>query len=101
MKNSNISREVFKFPYNGNFEENENEMFSEEFCSSTIKIRKKIRKRIKWSIFYLEVSVRVANGVIPSQAIGLPIPTQTPAIMRSIHSNADLSKQVIIAQVIQ
>ena len=49
----------------------------------------------------LQVSVSVANGVIPSQAIGFAIPTQTPAIMRSIHSNADLSKQAIIAQVIQ
>jgi hypothetical protein len=69
--------------------------------SCTIKVRKKIIEGIKWSIFYLEVSVSVANGVIPSQAIGLTIPTQTPAIMRSIHSNADLSKQAIIAQVIQ
>ena len=100
-KNYNISQEVFKFPYNGNFEKNDNEMFSEKFCCCTIKIRKKIIKGIKWSIFYLEVSVSVANGVIPSQAIGLPIPPQTPAIMRSIHSNADLSKQAIIAQVIQ
>jgi hypothetical protein len=100
-KNSDISREVFKFPYNGNFEKNDNEMFSEKFCCCTIKVRKKIIKGIKWSIFYLEVSVSVANGVIPSQAIGLTIPTQTPAILRSIHSNADLSKQVIIAQVIQ
>nr|ULD16120.1 hypothetical protein [Cylindrotheca closterium] len=100
-KNYKISQEVFKFPYNGNFEKNDNEMFSEKFCCCTIKIRKKIIKGIKWSIFYLEVSVSVANGVIPSQAIGLPIPPQTPAIMRSIHSNADLSKQAIIAQVIQ
>ena len=100
-KNYKISQEVFKFPYNGNFEKNDNEMFSEKFCCCTIKIRKKIIKGIKWSIFYLEVSVSVANGVIPSQAIGLTIPPQTPAIMRSIHSNADLSKQAIIAQVIQ
>ena len=100
-KNYKISQEVFKFPYNGNFEKNDNEMFSEKFCCCTIKIRKKIIKGIKWSIFYLEVSVSVANGVIPSQAIGLVIPPQTPAIMRSIHSNADLSKQAIIAQVIQ
>ena len=100
-KNFKISREVFKFPYNGNFEKNDNEMFSEKFCCCTIKVRKKIIKRIKWIIFYLEVSVSVANGVIPSQAIGLPILPQTPAIMRSIHSNADLSKQAIIAQVIQ
>ena len=100
-KNYKISQEVFKFPYNGNFEKNDNEMFSEKFCCCTIKIRKKIIKGIRWSIFYLEVSVSVVNGVIPSQAIGLPIPPQTPAIMRSIHSNADLSKQPIIAQVIQ
>jgi hypothetical protein len=96
-----ISQEVFKFPYNGNFEKNDNEMFSEKFCCCTIKIRKKIIKGMKWSILYLEVSLSGANGVIPSQAIGLPIPPQTPAIMRSIHSNADLSKQAIIAQVIQ
>jgi len=100
-KNYKISREVFKFPYNGNFEKNDNEMFSEKFCCCTIKVRKKIIKGIKWSIFYLEVSVSVANGIIPSQAIGLTIPPQTTAIMRSIHSNANLSKQAIIAQVIQ
>ena len=100
-KNYKISQEVFKFPYNGNFEKNANEMFSEKFCCCTIKIRKKIIKGIKSSIFYLKVSLSVANGVIPSQAIGLPIPPQTPAIMRSIHLNADLSKQAIIAQVIQ
>lgn len=76
-------------------------MFTEKFCCCTIKVRKKIIKGIKWSIFYLEVSFSVANGVIPSQAIGLTIPTQTPAIMRSIHLNADLSKQAIIGQVIQ
>ena len=100
-KNYKISQEVFKFPYNGNFEKNDNEVFSEKFCCCIIKIREKIIKGIKWSIFYLEVSFSVANGVIPSQAIGLPIPTQTSPIMRSIHSNADLSKQAIIAQVIQ
>lgn len=43
--------------------------------------------------FYLEVSVTVANGVIPSQAIGLPISPQTPLIMRSIHSNAGSDKK--------
>jgi hypothetical protein len=45
--------------------------------------------------------LRLTNGIVPSQAIGLAIPPQTPVIMRSIHSNADLSKQAIIAQVIQ
>ena len=52
-KNFKISREVFKFPYNGNFEKNDNEMFSEKFCCCTIKVRKKIKKGIEWSIFYL------------------------------------------------
>ena len=92
-----ISVEVFKYPYCGKLIESE-EFLSEKICCSTIKVRKKIIKGIKWSIFYLEVSVSVANGVIPSQAIGLPIPPHTPAIMRSIHSNADLSKQAIIAK---
>nr|QUS63742.1 hypothetical protein [Haslea silbo] len=54
-------------------------MFSEKFCSCTIKVRKRVVKKIKWSIFYLEVSLSVANGVIPSQAIGLPVfPTSAP-----------------------
>ena len=65
---------MFKFPYNENFEKNDNEMFSEKFCCCTIKIRKKIIKGIKWSIFYLKVSVSVASEVIPSQVIGLIIP---------------------------
>jgi len=99
-KKYKVSVEVFKYPYCGKSVESE-KFLSEKICCSTIKVRKKIIKGIKWSIFYLEVSVSVANGVIPSQAIGLAIPTQTPAIIRSIHSNADLSKQAIIAQVIQ
>ena len=46
-KNYKISREVFKFPYNGNCENNDNEMFSEKFCCCTIKVRKKIKKGIE------------------------------------------------------
>ena len=64
---------MYLFPYNGNFEKNNNEMFSEKFCYCTIKGRKKIIKGIKSSLFYIEVIFSVANGVIPSQAIGLPI----------------------------
>jgi hypothetical protein len=40
----------------------------------------------------------LTNGVVPSEAIGLPILPTTPPIMRSIDS--DTSKKVIIAQVI-
>jgi len=97
-KNSKISREVFKFPYNGNFEKNDNEIFSEKFCCCTIKVRKKIIKGIKWSIFYLEVSFSVVNGVgvIPSQAIGLPIfPTSAP----KMRFTQTISQKVKIAPV--
>ena len=67
-----------------------------------MKVGKKIIKKIKRSISYLKVSFRVAFGAIPSQAIGLTIfPTQTPMIMRSIHSNVGLSKQAIITEAIE
>ena len=100
-KNFKISQEVFKFPYNGNFEKTYNEILSEKFCYSTIKARKKIIRKIKWTIFYLEFSLSITNGVIPFQAIGLPIPSQTTSIMSSINSNNNLAKQAIIAQVIK
>jgi hypothetical protein len=89
-----------KYPYCGKSIESE-EFLSEKICCSTIKVRKKIIKKAKWLIVYGDFVLRLTNGVVPSQAIGLAIPPQTPAIMRSIHSNADLSKQAIIAQVIQ
>ena len=97
-----VSVEVFKYPYYGKSVESE-KFLSEKICCITTKICKKIIKGIKWSLFCLEVSVSVANGVTPSQAIGLPIipTTHNPVLIRSIHSNADLSKQAIIAQVIQ
>ena len=95
-----ISVEVLKYPYCGKSIESE-EFLSEKICCSTIKVRKKIIKKAKWLIVYGDFVLRLTNGVVPSQAIGLAIPPQTPAIMRSIHSNADLSKQAIIAQVIQ
>ena len=46
-ENFKISQEVLKFPYNGNFEKNYNEMFSEKFCYCTIKVREKIIKKNK------------------------------------------------------
>ena len=60
-----VSIEVQKYPYCGRTDETEDSL-SEKICCSTIKVRKKIIKGIKESIFYLEVSLSVANGVIPS-----------------------------------
>ena len=78
-----------------------NKCLSEKICYYTIRIRKKITKKAKRLVAYGDFILRLTNGVILSQVIGLAIPPQTSAIMRSIHSNTDLSKQAIIAQVIQ
>ena len=92
-KNYTISLEVFKFPLYGNFETNDNEMFSEKFCCYA----KKVIKGIKWAIFYVEVSFTLANGVIPSQAIGLPIFSTTAPITKSMNFNDNLSAKPKIA----
>ena len=95
-----VSVEVLKYPYCGKSIESE-EFLSEKIYCCTIKVRKKIIKKAKWLIVYGDFVIRLTNGVVPSQAIGLAIPPQTPAIMRSIHSNGGLSKKVIINQVIK
>ena len=99
-KKYKISIEVQKYPYCGRTDETE-EYASEKICCYTIKIRKKIIKKAKWFIIYGEFVLRLINGVVPSQAIGLPISPQTPPIMRSAPSNVGLSKKAIIAQVIK
>ena len=93
-----LSVEVYKYPYSGRPNKNENYL-SEKTCCYTIRTRKKIIKKAKWLIVYGDFILRLTNGVVPSQAIGLPISPQTPSIMRSIHSNVGFSKKAIIAQV--
>ena len=98
-----ISVEVFKYPYCGkSIESIESEEFlSEKICCYTIKIRKKIVRKTKRVFVYGQLILSLGNGLAPTQAIGLPILPSTSPIMRSIHSNAGLSKKAIIAQVIQ
>ena len=93
-----LSVEVYKYPYSGRPNKNENYL-SEKTCCYTIRTRKKIIKKAKWLIVYGDFILRLTNSVVPSQAIGLPISPQTPSIMRSIHSNVGFSKKAIIAQV--
>ena len=93
-----LSVEVYKYPYSGRPNKNENYL-SEKTCCYTIRTRKKIIKKAKWLIVYGDFILRLTNSVVPSQAIGLPISPQTPLIMRSIHSNVGFSKKAIIAQV--
>ena len=93
-----ISIKIQKYPYCGRTDETEDDL-SEKICCYTIKIRKKIIKKAKWLIVYGDFILRLTNGVVPSQAIGLPISPQTPSIVRSIHSNVGFSKKAIIAQI--
>ena len=95
-----LSIEVYKYPYCGTLDDTENYL-SNKICCYTIRTRKKIIKKAKCLIVYGDLILRLTNGVVPSQAIGLPISPQTPSIMRSIHSNVGLSKKAIIAQVIK
>lgn len=68
----------------------------EKICCHTIKIRKKFSKKAKWLIVYGGFVLHFTNGVVPFQAIKLTISTQTPGIMKSIHSNVGLSRKTII-----
>jgi hypothetical protein len=92
-----LSVEVYKYSYCGRLDDTK-DYLSEKVCRCTIKIRKKSIRKTKRVFVYVQLILSLGNGLAPTQAIGLPT---TPSIMRSIHSNADLSKQAIIAQVIQ
>ena len=102
-KKYKISVEVLKYPYCGKSSQSieSEEFLSEKICCYMIIIRKKIVRKTKRVFVYGQLIISLGNGLAPSQAIGLPILTTTPAIMRSINSNVGLSKKSIIAQVIQ
>jgi hypothetical protein len=87
-----LSVEVYKYLYCGRPNKNE-DYLSEKICCYIIRTRKKIIKKAKLLIVYGDFILRLTNGVVPSQAIGLPILPQTPSIMRSIHSNVGFSKK--------
>ncbi len=95
-----LSVEVYKYPYCGRPDKNE-DYLSEKICCCTIKIRKKIVRKTKRVFVYVQLILSLGNGLAPTQAIGLPILTNTPAIMKFSHSSVGLSKKAIIAQVIK
>ncbi len=99
-----VSIEVQKYPYCGRTDENE-DYLSDKICRCTIQIRKKIVRKTKRVFVYGQLIFPLGNGLAPTRAIGLSILPTTPSIMRSIHSNANLSKnlskKLIIAQVIK
>jgi hypothetical protein len=95
-----LSIEVYKYPYCARRDDTK-DYLSDKVCRYTIRIRKKIVRKTKRVFVYGQLILSLGNGLAPTQAIGLPILPTTPSIMRSIHSNTGLSKQAIIAQVIQ
>ncbi len=95
-----VSIKVQKYPYCGRTDENK-DYLSDKICRCTIQIRKKIVRKMEWFIVYRDFILRLINGAVPSQAIGLSILPNTPPIMRFIYSNAGLSKKAMIAQVIK
>jgi hypothetical protein len=75
-------------------------MLSEKFCCHTIRVRKKILKRVKWGVIHVEFVFNIANVITPHQAVGLPILPMSPALMRSVNSNANVVTKPKIAPVI-
>ncbi len=86
LKKYIISVEVFKYPYCAKSIESY-EFLSEKICCYTIKIRKKIVRKTKRVFVYGQLIFSLNTGLAPTQAIGLPILSTTPSVMRSIHSN--------------
>ena len=82
-----ISHEVYKYPYCAKLDHTE-DYLSDKVCRGTIKIRKKIVRKF----VYGQLIFSLGTGLAPTQAIGSPILPTTPSVMRSIHSNAYLSK---------
>ena len=91
---------MYKYSYCGRPDENE-DYLSEKICCCTIKIWKKIVRKTKQVFVYGQLIFSLGNRLAPTQAIGLHILPTTSPIIRHIHSNADLLKKAIIAQVIK
>ena len=65
------------------------------------KIWKKIAKATLQIIGYGQLIFSLGNGLVPMQAIGLPILPSVLPTTRYIYLNTDVSRKAIIAEVIQ
>ena len=74
-----ISCDVDKYPYYTMLDGTEDDL-SDKICCYSVRIGKKIIKKVNWVIVYGDFVLHLSNGVISSQGIGLPI----PSIIRSI-----------------
>lgn len=94
-----ISSIVFKYPYYGKISNSDQKDYlSEKICQNTIQIRKKIVKKMKLSLIYINIIIRI-NSAFAYQAINLPILPNNQSITRVNYSNDGLLKKQIIVQV--
>ena len=61
-----LSVEVYKYPYSGRPNKNENYL-SEKTCCYTIRTRKKIIKKAKWLIVYGDLIINLATDSIDNE----------------------------------
>jgi hypothetical protein len=59
-------------------------------------MRKRVIKNVKWFVVYGDLILRLSNGAVPAQAIGLPV--LPPPIIKGI--NPITQKKAIIAKLI-
>lgn len=98
-KKSSISKEVLKYPYSGRRNESTN-FLSEQICYYTLQTRKKITKKAKKIVIFVEVIIRVTISIPVSHAIGLPSFPDTVTVRTTHHLNSSSLKKEVIAQVI-
>lgn len=80
---------------------NKRNFYQKKIVPILLRFGKKLSKKLKWLVVYEDFIIRLNNAVVPYQAIGLAIPPQISAIMRSINSNVGLSKKEIITQIMK
>mmetsp|Transcript_4633 Transcript_4633/g.8591 ORF Transcript_4633/g.8591 Transcript_4633/m.8591 type:complete len:272 (-) Transcript_4633:463-1278(-) len=95
-----LSSKMYKYPYCGKLYDTK-DYLSDKVCRGTIKIRKKIVRKTKRIYVYGKLILSLGNRLSPAPAIALPILLNPLTIMKFSHSNVDLSKKAIIAQVIK
>lgn len=88
---------MYKYPYCAKLDDTE-DYLSDKVCRGTIKIWKKIVRKTKRVFVYVQLILPLGNGLAPTQAIGLPILPNTPAIMKFSHSNVGLSNAQVIKE---
>jgi hypothetical protein len=73
---TNIFKEVFKFSYDTNSENNGNKIFSEKLFYYTITMRKKVIELFKWSLVCIQLTfsvVQTISSIVEQSMLPLPV----------------------------